>query len=179
MDVASLQHEELPPQMLLPGTVWQDLAARLQKWNTIPLHQVAVKRLALRVILIELFTCLLQARLAEPQERQPKWLTELLVAMRNNENMTAGLAAMRSLSGKSHEHLCRALRRYTGQSPSEFICRLRLSYAANLLANSDLPVLTVMLESGFDNASHFNRCFKACYDMTPRQFRSSLQNNLF
>lgn len=179
MNITGLQQEELPPQALLPGTVWQDLAARLQRWNTIPLQQVAAKRLALRAILIELFTCLLQARLVEPREHQPRWLTDLLAAMRSKENMTAGLAAMRSLSGKSHEHLCRALRRYTGQSPSAFICRLRLSYAANLLVNSDLPVLTVMLESGFDNASHFNRCFKACYACTPRQFRSSRQNNLF
>lgn len=112
-----MQQETLPPQALLPGTVWQDLIARLQKWNTIPLHQVAAKRLALRAILIELFACLLQARFVQPRDQQPKWLTELLVAMRSKENMTAGLAAMRSLSGKSHEHLCRALRQYTGQSP--------------------------------------------------------------
>lgn len=117
MDITGLQQETLPPQALLPGTVWQDLVARLQKWNTIPLHQVAAKRLALRAILIELFACLLQARFVQPRDQQPKWLTELLVAMRSKENMTAGLAAMRSLSGKSHEHLCRALRQYTGQSP--------------------------------------------------------------
>lgn len=178
-NLPAIMQAVLPPQTILQGPTLLDTITRLQDWNTIPLQQTEAKRLALRSLLITLFSEIMRTQSVQPRQLQPVWLTDLLIAMRHKENMTAGLAAMRSLSGKSHEHLCRALRRYTGQSPSAYVNRLRLFYAANLLVNSDMTVLDVLLESGFDNASYFNRCFKACYGCTPRQFRSSRQNSLF
>lgn len=51
-------------------------------------------------------------------------------------------------------------------------CRLR--QAAKLLRQTHWSVTTVATECGFENLSHFTRCFKAEYGMTPRQFRTEI-----
>lgn len=57
-------------------------------------------------------------------------------------------------------------------SLARYIKVSRLRRAAVLLAESDIPVSVVSAESGFENLSHFSRCFRAEYGMTPSQFRS-------
>jgi AraC family cel operon transcriptional repressor len=167
--------ERLPPLVFLPDETFRMLQYRLQYWNTIPLQQVTAKRQELRALLVALFACLLQ-HLPVPHGQQPQWLNDLLLVMRHKQNMQGGLDAMRALSQKSSAYLCRAMQRWHGQTPTAYILEIRLSYAANLLVNSNLSVLEIMLDAGFENASYFNRHFKARFAVTPRQFRQAIRS---
>lgn len=170
---ASLLTAPLPPHVCLAGQPFQGLIHRLENWNTIPLTAQAAKRAELRALLAEFFIRYLGSWTPPEPAGPPAWLTRLMAEMGSLDNLTAGLPALLSLSGKSHEHLCRAFRQYAGQTPTAFICGLRLDYAANLLVNSNLSVLDVMLASGFENLSHFNHRFRARYGCPPREFRKS------
>lgn len=47
----------------------------------------------------------------------------------------------------------------------------RLEIAAKQLLNSDDNILEIAINSGFDNLSYFNRCFKKKYSITPGKYR--------
>jgi len=102
----------------------------------------------------------------------PDWLQELSKTMRYPENFVGGIDKMVALSGKSREHICRSYKKHLGQTPSEFINDIKLNYAANLLLNSNMSVLDISLESGFENLAWFYELFKKKFHQTPKTFRN-------
>jgi AraC family cel operon transcriptional repressor len=98
--------------------------------------------------------------------------------MQKGGNFIKGAASMTELSGKTYEHICREMKRHLNQTPTSFINNLRLNYAANLIANTDMPVIQISLESGFNNLSHFNHLFKQKFGLTPSAFRNSAFNKI-
>ncbi len=109
----------------------------------------------------------------------PAWLSDLLRQVERKEVFLEGIPALLRLSGRSHGHLARTVRRLLDLSPSELVNRHRLDYASNLLCVTDLPVLDISLEAGFATLSHFNRTFRARFGTTPSRFRraASLDRN--
>lgn len=101
----------------------------------------------------------------------PEWLRTTCDAMRHWVNLVEGLPRMVELSGKTQEHLTRSMRKYVKMSPSEYVNLLRLERVADELSSTDKPVLELMLDAGFQNASYFNRLFKEKYGLSPRQYR--------
>jgi AraC family transcriptional regulator len=58
-----------------------------------------------------------------------------------------------------------------GETPAEFVKRLRLERALGLMARSRAPSLTsIALECGFASSSDFTRCFKQRFDVPPSAF---------
>ncbi|MBO5912812.1 MAG: helix-turn-helix transcriptional regulator, partial [Clostridia bacterium] len=53
----------------------------------------------------------------------------------------------------------------------QYVNRLRLNYAKNLLLSSEKSIIDVALDSGFENVTYFNRCFKQESGLTPTEFR--------
>jgi AraC family cel operon transcriptional repressor len=101
----------------------------------------------------------------------PLWLTRAMEAMRAPLNAQAGIPRMLQLSGRSQETLCRAMKRFAGVTPSEYVNALRLSIAARLLRSTDRRVLDIQLDCGFDSASHFNQRFKREFGLSPSRYR--------
>lgn len=46
-----------------------------------------------------------------------------------------------------------------------------VNYAKGLLQNSSLDILTIAMDSGFENQQTFNRVFKSLCGMTPKEYR--------
>ena len=70
-------------------------------------------------------------------------------------------------------------KKHTLKSFANYLMEMRLGKAAQLLQHTELSVSEVSLQSGFQNVSHFNRCFNKCYQTTPLKFRKrSFQHTL-
>lgn len=82
-----------------------------------------------------------------------------------------GTAALVQLSGKSHAYVCRMFKRCLGMSPTQYINQLRVSYAENLLLNTDMDILEISMEIGLDNVSYFYDLFKRKHGLTPHRYR--------
>ena len=74
--------------------------------------------------------------------------------------------------------LARYFKSTVGISPTLYINQVRIGQACRLLMFRDRSILDISLECGFQNLSHFNRCFKSIKKMTPTQFRSKIQTNI-
>lgn len=63
-------------------------------------------------------------------------------------------------------------RKHTGQSPVEYVHKLRLAYARRLLIGSRLPVVEVGEQCGFPNPNYFVRLFRRHHGCTPGDYRA-------
>jgi transcriptional regulator GlxA family with amidase domain len=74
-------------------------------------------------------------------------------------------------SGLSLRQLERLFRKYRGCTPQQYYLRLRLQQARLLLAQTGLSVTHVALATGFASHSHFSKCYRECFGITPQQDR--------
>jgi len=58
----------------------------------------------------------------------------------------------------------------------EYVNRLRISRAKELLSKTDMRVVNIMLECGFKNQSSFNRIFSDICGISPREYRAGKTN---
>lgn len=88
----------------------------------------------------------------------PGWMIKLDKEMHQLENFREGTKRMLELSGKTQEHLGRTVKKCYGVTVSEYVNYLRLNYFANTLVTSDIPVLDLCFDCGFQNVSYAYSC---------------------
>lgn len=64
-----------------------------------------------------------------------------------------------------------AVRRGAGCSPKDYLLRIRLDRAKELLATTDLPVAAVARRVGYDDPAYFSRLFTRRVGVAPVHFR--------
>ncbi|MES2264158.1 MAG: AraC family transcriptional regulator [Pseudomonadota bacterium] len=73
--------------------------------------------------------------------------------------------------GMSLSKFSRFFRKTTGNSFTDFVSRLRINKACQLLMNTDQYVTNVCYDVGFLNVANFNRRFLQIKGVTPKEFR--------
>ena len=69
------------------------------------------------------------------------------------------------------EYLCRVFRKATGLTMIEYLTRVRIQKACELLADPALSVTAVCYKTGFNDLSHFSRTFRKVMRVSPSGFR--------
>jgi AraC-like DNA-binding protein len=69
-------------------------------------------------------------------------------------------------------HLHRLFRRVFGETPHRYAVRRRLERAKRLLAETEMPVTLVCLESGFESLGSFSTLFRKQTGRSPIEFRA-------
>lgn len=101
----------------------------------------------------------------------PAWLVQACERMKKREERLQGIKRFVELSGKTQEHCTRVMKKCTGQTPTQYINRLKTADAARLLETTRKQVLDVAFEAGFCNSSHFTNTFRRFYGKSPGRFR--------
>ncbi len=73
--------------------------------------------------------------------------------------------------GMSLSKFSRFFRKATGNSFTDFVNRIRINKACQLLMTTDQYVTNVCYEVGFNNVANFNRRFLELKGLTPKEFR--------
>ena len=71
-------------------------------------------------------------------------------------------------------YFCKMFKKYTGLNFTNYLSRLRIEKAKNLLLNPNLRVSEIAYEVGFQSLTHFNRVFKKIIGQSPTEYRSQL-----
>lgn len=71
----------------------------------------------------------------------------------------------------SASHLTHSFHDQVGYSPKQYIKLLRLSYARELMENTDIPVADVAVKCGFADVNNFIRAFRQTYSVPPGKWR--------
>lgn len=81
------------------------------------------------------------------------------------------VAELADACGMSESHFSREFHKSVGMPPHQYLMKLRIERARELLIGNDARIIDVALELGFTNASHFARAFARRYGMAPAAFR--------
>lgn len=95
------------------------------------------------------------------QQRYPQW--------------DLSIDSFESMAELSGIHLTRLFRRYIGESFTDYLRRVRLKKAGELLVSTAEPMTKISEMVGMTNVNHFSTLFKREYGMTPSEYRKKKQ----
>ena len=81
------------------------------------------------------------------------------------------MAELSQRVGMSESQFSRYFKRATGNTFTDFVNRLRITRACQLLMETDRYISNVCYDCGFNNVANFNRRFLEIKGMTPKEFR--------
>jgi AraC-like DNA-binding protein len=71
-------------------------------------------------------------------------------------------------------YFCKMFKKATGLHFTEYLSRVRVEKAKNLLLNPNLRVSEIAYEVGFQSLTHFNRVFRRLVGQSPTEYRHKL-----
>jgi AraC-like DNA-binding protein len=126
-----------------------------------------------------LFFSELQANSATPcsitAERETSlsvfYISQAIRYISHNYAQIQSLEDIANACGISRSHLSRLFREHMHISLQEHFIQYRLSKAADLLINTNLPIIEIAYKIGYENELNLLRSFKSRYGMTPNAYR--------
>jgi AraC family cel operon transcriptional repressor len=151
---------------------------KLEQQMLIEMTQIAdtLAREPRRAFYIERFLINLLYRLELPHRQPfpshaPDWLLNACRKIEVTETLREGVQGFVKVSGRCHEHVARVMRACLGESPSDYVNRVRMRHAAQQLEMTDRPIIDIALDCGLENLSHFYKLFRIVHKTSPRRFR--------
>ena len=71
-------------------------------------------------------------------------------------------------------YFCKMFKKSTGLNFTDYLSRVRVEKAKNLLLNPNLRISEIAYEVGFQSLTHFNRVFRKLVGQSPTQYRQKL-----
>ena len=100
-------------------------------------------------------------------------LHQAITYMEQNYANAVNIEMLAQVSGMSVSSLHRVFKRYTSDAPMQYLKKLRLTMAKNLLQHGRQSVQQTAAAVGYESVSQFTREFKRYFGMTPKALRDS------
>jgi len=107
----------------------------------------------------------------DPAGYQSSTINQVLTHLAEHLGDALGESDLARYAGMEASAFSRFFRRHTGVPFVQYLNRLRVNRACELLITSDKPITEICYACGFNNVSNFNRQFLASKSMPPSQFR--------
>ena len=112
-------------------------------------------------------------RKADPQLTPFAKMLPVIEHMRSHFAKPIDMAAMARLVSLSPSQFRRAFKKLLRESPLQFVLRLRVQHAANLLGSTSLNMAEIADRCGFEDQGYFARQFRKRIGLSPREYRRS------
>lgn len=114
---------------------------------------------------------------ADPTRYAGTRINHVLAFIGNNLSQELRETELAALSGQSVSAFSRYFRRHTGVPFVQYVNRLRINLACQLLMLGELSITDICYQVGFNNLSNFNRQFLLLKGMSPSRWRAYQQLN--
>lgn len=98
-------------------------------------------------------------------------ISEVISRIKLAPNLNISVAECAQLCNMSKVHFARVFKQTTGMPPVQFMLKIRIDRAKELLEFTDKPIAEVAESSGFQDQNYFARTFKQFTGMSPTLFR--------
>jgi transcriptional regulator GlxA family with amidase domain len=82
------------------------------------------------------------------------------------------VSRLAGVSGVSEAHFARAFKQAFGAPPHRYLLTRRIERASALLRDSDLPIIDIAFDTGWNSLGTFGRTFRDITGESPRQLRA-------
>jgi len=98
-------------------------------------------------------------------------ISELISYIKTVPNLDITLGVCAAFCNMSKVHFARVFKQITGIPPVQFMLRIRIDRAKELLDFTDMPIAEIAEASGFQDQNYFARTFRKSIGMSPTQYR--------
>ncbi|MCI8585219.1 MAG: AraC family transcriptional regulator [Lachnospiraceae bacterium] len=141
------------------GVVTDDLASQLR----------------IKSSLLSIFALLTAHQLFTPTEKHSDKRVERIKAtlayIKENYKDKIYIRDLAEVVNMNEQYFCRFFKKAIGRSPMEYVSEYRIKQSLHLLEETDLPVMDICLECGYNNLGNFLREFKKQTGTTPLRYR--------
>jgi AraC family transcriptional regulator len=139
---------------------------RREMWNPDDLTTLTLENLGFEI---------LSSNHGVEEERPPLWLRRVRDLLHESLRRPPSLQRLAEEADVDRSRLTREFRRHFDVSIGEYLRRLRVQRAWQLVTTSALPLSEVALAAGFSDQSHLTRAFHRAYLIPPARLRRSLR----
>jgi len=111
------------------------------------------------------------------EKAEPAVITRAKQYIRDHQEEELSLGQVAKAVNTSTFYFCKLFKKVTGLNFTDYVSRLRIEKARNLLLNPNLRVSEIAYEVGFQSLTHFNRVFKKIMGQSPTDYRLKLSSN--
>ena len=154
---------------LLPS-VCEDILSRLKSIESPIITDEKTRKAILCSIVVYLLGTYMQQQF---EKVSPVPLADFFKEIYNPEVFSRPISEIIPLTNYSHSRFLVLFKQYTGKKLIDFITDLRMDYAAKLLIQTDMSIISIAGAAGYDNQSFFTKKFKEKYSVTPKDFRKN------
>ncbi|GLC79997.1 helix-turn-helix transcriptional regulator [Lacrimispora brassicae] len=137
--------------------------------------KAVISQLQIKAALLKMLATLFQYHLYSDSHRNTDKRVELIkesiTFIRNHYREKIYIRDLASLANMNEQYFCRFFKKALGRTPTEYINDYRIRNAISLLETTDLPVMSICLDSGFFNLGNFLKIFRKYTSTTPLQYR--------
>ena len=170
------QQFERTAQLLAKWGVNVDLARLRQAYFAT--RVVPAKQLEAVIKLLSIFaqhlSVLSNQILVRQENAEPPHIRRAKAYMQEHHTEKLSLGQVAKSVNCSPFYFCKMFKKATGLNFTDYLSRIRIERAKNLLLNPNLRVSEIAFEVGFQSLTHFNRVFKDTVGQSPTHYREQL-----
>lgn len=145
-----------------------------------------MRRMVLFFQLMEILTSTEETRTLSSNHHKPLideknlvWVNHAVNFIFENFDRNITLEEAAHHMGMEETHFSKYFKKASGHRFIDFVNRLRIHKACELLAHSETPITDICFSVGFNNISNFNRRFFKIKGMSPREYRKSSRSGFY
>lgn len=112
--------------------------------------------------------------MVQDQNAEPPMITRAREFITANQTEDISLGDVAKAVNTSTFYFCKMFKKATGLNFTDYLSRVRIEKAKNLLLNPNLRISEIAYEVGFQSLTHFNRVFRKLVGQSPTQYREKL-----
>jgi AraC-like DNA-binding protein len=112
--------------------------------------------------------------LVQQLNAEPPVITRAKDFIRQHQTEDLSLGQVAKAVNTSTFYFCKMFKKVTGLNFTDYLSRIRIENAKNLLLNPNLRISEIAYEVGFQSLTHFNRVFKRIVGQSPTEYRGQL-----
>lgn len=140
--------------------------------------ELQIKSELLKLMYLFFSENLIQIYTSKTENKSTILIKKIITYLKENYQNNITLQDLSKKFNLSPYHISHVFKKSTNMTCIDFLIAYRLNMASTLLYTTDLPILAIALECGFNNISYFNRAFKKQFNTTPTEHRLKHKNKL-
>jgi AraC-like DNA-binding protein len=134
-------------------------------------HEAMVKLLQ---IFAQHLSMLTNQIVVQEKNAEPPVIARAKEFIKQHQTEDISLGQVAKAVNTSTFYFCKMFKKVTGINFTDYVSRVRIENAKNLLLNQNLRVSEIAYEVGFQSLTHFNRVFKKIIGQSPTEYRGQL-----